>query len=184
MEPDEIRAEIQRRKQQAIDLRIREILWSLYNPHHYAKLLADDPELLYPEFREVLDVSDNFSHIQFRVGDTAYVLTYKKKSEERQFWGSRRLEDEVDITHATLALEVDGKLVFDFEVRKMVTYTPDCPVFDETMGEITSFVEGPWVNVIPELLGKIRLHEKAVWDRRNAPKIQQRLEEDKKRFGL
>jgi hypothetical protein len=66
----------------------------------------------------------------------------------------------------------------------MVTYTPDCPVFDETMGEITSFVEGPWVNVIPELLGKIRLHEKAVWDRRNAPKIQQRLEEDKKRFGL
>jgi len=182
MEPDEIRAEIQRRKQRAINLRIREIQWSLYNPYHYAKLLADDAELIYPAFREALEVSDN--HIQFRVEDAAYVLTYKKKSEERQFSGSRRLEDEVDITHATLALEVDGKLVFDFEVRKMVTYTPDCPIFDETMGEISSFVEGPWVNVIPELLGKIRLHEKAAWDRRNPPKIQQRLEEDMKGFGL
>jgi hypothetical protein len=182
MGPDEIRAEIQRRKQRAINLRIRETLWSLYSPRHYAKLLADDPELIHPEFREALEISGD--HILFRIRGASYVLACKEKSKERQLWGSRRLEDEVDVMHAALTLEVDGKLVFDFEVRKMVTYTPDWPIFDDTMGEINSFIDGLWVAIVPELLERIRRHEKSVWEGRNAPRIQQKLEEDMKRLGL
>jgi peptidoglycan/xylan/chitin deacetylase (PgdA/CDA1 family) len=48
------------------------------------------------------------------------------------------------------------------------------------MGEITWFIEGPWVQELPELLKKIKAHEKSVRDQRSIPK----LEAMKKRFGL
>jgi peptidoglycan/xylan/chitin deacetylase (PgdA/CDA1 family) len=52
--------------------------------------------------------------------------------------------------------------------------------WNDDMGEITWFIEGPWVQELPELLKRIRAHEKSVLDRRSAPK----LEAMKKRFGL
>ena len=52
------------------------------------------------------------------------------------------------------------------------------------MGEIASFIEGPWVVDLPEIEKKIKLHEKGVRDKRNAPRVQQKLQEDMKKFGL
>lgn len=186
MEPDEIRAEIQRRRQRATDLKLRETLWSLYYWYFgsYAERLKKDPELVYPEIRETLDISD--SHFKFRVGETAYRLVYKEGPPQHENWGSRRRGtfERTTVTDARLALEVDGKPVFDFQIRKSVTATPDMPIFNESMGEITGFIEGPWITGIAELLQKIQSYEKAVRDKRQAPKQAQKLREDMKRFGL
>lgn len=59
MEPDEIRAEIYRRKKRAEDLKLREILWSLYYRHlmRYEELVNNDPQMLFPEVKERLDIS-------------------------------------------------------------------------------------------------------------------------------
>jgi hypothetical protein len=187
MEPDEIRAEIERRKKLARDLKLRETLWSLYywNFRGYGELLGKDPELVYPEIKETLNISDK-EHIQFSLKQTMYQFVYKEgPAEERESWGSRRgLDDEETITPATLALEVNGQRVFDFNIRKSVRYTRDAPLFNESMGEITSFIQGPWASDLTELLPKITSHKNDVRDRRQAPKVQQQLKEDMKRFGM
>ena len=187
MEPDEIRAEIQRRKKLAVDLKLRETLWSLYYCHFrwYAKKLVEDPEMVYPEVRETLEISE--THIQFRVGEATYRFIYKEGPEEHEpNYGSRRRErfEETTTTPATLALEVDGKCVFDFSVRKRVQSTWDGPIFEETMGEITSFIDGPWAVGISDLLQKIKLYERNVCEIRQAPRLERKLQEDMKKFGL
>ncbi len=187
MEPDEIRAEIERRRKRAIDLKLRETLWTLYNSHlrRYAEQLKKDPEMIYPEIRETLEISD--AHIQFRVGENLYRVIYKEGPKERESdWGSRRrsIYDETRTTPITLALGVDEKPVFDFKMKKTARFTPDMPLSNEIMGEVTSFIEGPWVTDVAELLQKIKAHEKSVRDKRQAPELKQKLREDMKRFGF
>jgi hypothetical protein len=187
MEPDEIRAEIERRRTRAKDLKLRETLWRLYDSHlmYYAEKLKKDPEMIYPEIRETLEISD--AHIQFHVGEITSRVIYKEGPEECESdWGSRRrsISDETTTTPIALALEIDEKRVFDFEMKKTVTSTPDWPLFNEFMGDVTSFIEGPWVTNVVELLQKIEAHEKSVRDKRQAPKLQEKLREDMKRFGL
>ena len=187
MEPDEIRAEIERRRKRAKDLKLREILWTLYYWHlrSYADNLKKDPEMIYPEIKETLEISD--AHIQFHVGEVTYMVIYKEGPEECESdWGSRRrsIYDETRTTPITLALEIDEKRVFDFEMKKTVTYTPEEPLFNEMMGNVTSFIGGPWVTDVAELLQRIEAHEKSVRDKRQAPRLQEKLREDMKRFSL
>jgi len=187
MEPDEIHAEIERRRKRAIDLKLRETLWTLYYYYlsRYAEELKKDPGMVYPEIRETLAVSD--AHIQFCVGETMYSVIYKEGPVQRESdWGSRRRDiyDETTTTPVTLALRADEKCVFDFKMKRTVRYTPDMPLFSEIMGDVTSFIEGPWVTDVAELLQKIKAHEKGVRDKRQAPKLEQKLREDMKRFGL
>lgn len=160
-------------------------LYGPYNWHFrwYAEWLQKDPELVYPEVREAFEVTD--THVQFRFGDTTYRLVYKDKegppeSNLDSISRSRDNLDETTVTPVTFFFKVDGHCVLGFEVRKSVTYAPDMPIFDEYMGEITTFIEGPWVTVVGEILQKVTLHEKAVRDKRNVPK----LREEMKRFGL
>src|SRR5438477_12325773 len=90
-EPDEIRAEIEQRRKRAKDLKLRETLWRLYDSHlmYYAEWLKKDPEMIYPEITETLEISD--AHIQFHVGEITYRVIYKAGPEERESdWGSRR----------------------------------------------------------------------------------------------
>ena len=68
-------------------------------------------------------------------------------------------------------LDVDAKRVFEFKMKQSVTSTPDMPIFNESMGEIASFIEGPWVVDLPEIEKKIKLYEKGVRDKRNAPRV-------------
>jgi hypothetical protein len=181
MEPDEIREEIQRRKKRAVDLKLRESLWALYDSHlrWYPEKLKKDPEMVYPEIREALQFSG--AKIQFRVGEVRYGVFYKEGLTEGRpnsnFEGMSK-------TAVTLALEVDEKRVFDFEMKKVVLYTPEMPFFSETMGEVTSFIEGAWVNDVTDLLRNIKAHVRSVGDKQQAPRKQQKLREDMKRFGL
>lgn len=69
-------------------------------------------------------------------------------------------------------------------MKKTVQYTPDMPLFNEYMGNVTRFIEGTWVTTIGELLQGIKEHAKSVRDKRQAPRVQQKLREDMKRFGL
>jgi uncharacterized protein involved in cysteine biosynthesis len=52
------------------------------------------------------------------------------------------------------------------------------------MGNVTSFIEGPWVTDVAELVKKMEAHKKSVQDKRQAPKLQEKLRQDMKRFGL
>jgi hypothetical protein len=96
MEPDDIRVEIERRRKRAIDLKMREIMWTLYKSHlkYYAEKLKKDPEMIYPEIMETLLVSD--ANVEFHVAENTYCVIYKEGQEERESsWGSRR-RDETD----------------------------------------------------------------------------------------
>lgn len=184
MEPDEIRAEIERRKKRAIDLKLRETLWTLYKSHlrWYAEKLKKDPEMIYPEIRETLGISD--TQFQFRVGGTAYKVLYNEGKQETDSWGSRSRNDETTTTPITLTLHIDGHQVFDFKMKTTVECTRDMPIFHEYMGEVTAFIEGTWVTGLVELLQKIRQYEGLVREKRQAPGREQKLREDMKRFGL
>ena len=98
----------------------------------------------------------------------------------RQGWAL----SEPTTTQITLTLHANDQRVFEFKMRKTVQYTPDMPIFHEYMGEVTAFIESPWVVGIAELLQKIKQHEGAVRERRQAPRREQMLREDMKRFGL
>jgi hypothetical protein len=49
-------------------------------------------------------------------------------------------DDERRTTPVTLVLKIDEKRIFEFEVKKTVTDTRDGPLFDESMGNVTSFI--------------------------------------------
>jgi len=176
VEADEIRAAIAERKSRARDLKLRESLWALYSSHleYFQDQLHKDPELIAPEIRDTLRFLRET--IEFRVGSTLYKLCYRKGRVEIDRWGG----DKVETTHATIDLDADGKSVFLFELRKSVTYAPDMPLFHTYMGEIDSFIEGPWVTELPALVDNLAKHKKNVWDRRNTPKLFAEM----KKFGL
>ena len=175
MEPDEIRAEIERRRKRAKDLKLRETLWALYNSHlkGFAENLKKDPEMIYPEIMEALEITDTY--VQFRLENVTYRVFYKQ---------GPTLGEQDQKTHIAIGLSIDEERVFDFEFTNTVRYTPEMPLFSESMGDVTRFIEGPWINDVPKLLQKIKAHEKSIRDKREAPKILQKLRDDMKRFGL
>jgi len=180
MEPDVIRAEIERRKKRAMDLRIREVLWSLYHSHlsHYEAFVHEDPELLCPDVRESIKISDKC--VEFPLRQSVYRIVYTEGPKVRhETVGRGELLGE-SIVPAILDLSVDDQRVFKFEIRRSTRYLEDGPVWNDDMGDISWFIEGPWVQELPELLKRISAHEKSVRDRRSIPK----LEAMKKRFGL
>jgi hypothetical protein len=180
MEPDEVRAEIERRKKRAMDLKIREVLWSLYHSHlsHYETLIQEDPELLCAGVCESIKISDK--NVEFSLRQLIYRIVYTEGLKvRREALRSGELFGE-SIVPAMLDLSVDDQRVFKFEIRRCTRFLEDGPAWNDDMGDITWFIEGPWVQELPELLKRIMAYEKSVRDRRSAPK----LEAMKKRFGL
>lgn len=111
MEPDEIRAEIERRRKRAGDLRLRELLWSFYRSHlqDLAERLEKDPELVYPEMKEIKIANNDW---QFRIGETSYRLVYEEEeATEESGWGGRGRRDETTTTPMKFMLDVDAKSV-------------------------------------------------------------------------
>lgn len=93
MEPDEIRAEIERRRKRAIDLKLREALWALYDSHlrYYAEKSKNDPEMIYPDIKDTIEMSGG--QIQFKFRDIAYKVSCKEGPPEcESYCGSRRGE--------------------------------------------------------------------------------------------
>lgn len=180
MEPEEIKAEIARRKQMVKDLRLRETVWSLYSSQfkYIDDKFREDPELILPEVRDTFKLSNNANDFRFNGSDYRLVYTEGKKESDR--WGG----DKTVTTQATVMLKMNGELVFEFDLRTSVTYAPEAPIFDESMGEIKAFIDGPWVTDVPELLQRMRSHSQGVWKIRNAPKEAEKLKQEMKKFGL
>ena len=178
----ELRAEIERRKKRAQDLKLPEVLWSL---HGYLRCCdswsREGSEWLYPH----LDPKGNFSNTaaQFRVGESAFELNYKETRVTRDSYGGRNLS-EMETADGTLGLVVDGEHVFDCDVRKITTYTEFEPMFDERLGEVTRFIEGTWIKQITDLLEEIKAHQASVSKKYREAYEAKELEAMKKRFGL
>jgi len=187
MEPEEVRAEIERLKNRAKDLNIREVLWSLYNSHfrHYEAWMREDPQLVYPGINGTVKVSAK--EVQFSTGQTTYQITYKEgppyESERIHGPGPGEFFEEQSVP-ATLSLRIDNQKVFKFELCTRTRSTEYGPSWDNPLGEVTRFIDGLWVSELNDLLAKIIVHEEGVRSERAAPRKARELEELKKRFGL
>lgn len=179
MTTEEIRAEIERRKKRAHDLKLPQAIWSLYRAHFSSinKLLHDDPELILPEVRESLVSADETNEFRFR--GVLYRLTCRKGKRETDLY-----DRDTSVTPITLILAVDGSLSFEFEMRQTVTSGSDMPYFNERFGAITAFIEGQWTSDTLELKNAMGEHSRAIRRGRNAPKDAARLKQDMERFGL
>jgi hypothetical protein len=181
MEPNEILAEIERRRRQAIDLKLRETTWSLYRTHikYFGEKIENDPELVLPEVRQTISASPALT--EFLFGECRYRFTcVEGKTEEEENWSG----DRETTTPITIGLVANGELVFEFSLKKTVTYTPDFPDFRERLGNITAFVEGPWVSAVAKMQEEFDAHAKAVREKRDAPRLRKQLENEMKKFGL
>jgi hypothetical protein len=179
MTPEEIRAEVERRKQRARDLKIRETLWDLQKSFRsYKHWLRDDPQfakrIVYPG----IELSED--EARFPLGQAASKLTYRKGKASSEDYGGT----EFTTTHGTLTLKLNDDNVFEFDVAETVQYFRDSPGFSESVGEITRFIEGPWVTEIAEFVQKVNAHAQSAWKERNAPREAREAEELRKRFGL
>jgi hypothetical protein len=180
MDEAEIRAEIERRRQKAKDLKLREALWSLYRSHfkYIDKTLIKEPEIILPSVRESLRQSKDTS--EFKVGGSDWSLSCTEGTKERDGEGY----DSTETTPMTIALSIDGKRVFEFEMTQSVTYGRDMPYFSERMRTVKGFIEGPWVQQIAELKAEMDAFRRNVWKQKNAPREAQKLKDDIGRFGL
>lgn len=180
MDEAEIRAEIERRRKRAIDLKLRETVWNLSYGHFQSidDHLRKEPAAILPEIRNSLRRSGALSEFDFMNSHFGLKCAQGKgESEGRGF-------DKTDTTEMTLTLSVEGKCVFEFEVRKSVTYGEDMPYFSETMGRVKAFIEGHWVDQIAELLRAMNAFRQEFWKKKNAPREAQKLKQDMKSFGL
>jgi hypothetical protein len=179
MEPDEIRVEVARRRQRARDLKIRENLWELESSFRgYRIWQRDDPQfaaqLVYPG----VELSND--EAKFSLGQSTYQLSYRRgKTTSETFSGT-----EFTTIHGTLALKVNDEKVFKFELAETTEYGPEMPSFHDSLGEITRYTDGPWVNEIADFLPTLRAHVQRVWKERNAPREAKEAEDLKRRFGL
>jgi hypothetical protein len=179
MTPEEIRAEVERRKQRARDLKIRETLWGLEKGFRgYRLWMRDDPQfgkrLIYPGIELSKDET------RFALGQATSKLTYRKGDVSSEDYG----DIESTTTDGTLTLKLNDDSMFEFEVSETVEYLPDSPGFSESIGAITRFIEGPWVNEIADFVQRVNAHEKSAWKERNAPREARDAEDLRKRFGF
>jgi hypothetical protein len=179
MTPEEIRAEVERRKDRARDLKIRETLWDLQKSFRsYKHWLRDGPQfakrIVYPG----IELSDDA--VQFSPGQMPYELIYRKGEASSKDYGGT----ECTTTRSTLTLKLNHDSVFEFGVVETAEYFRDAPAFNERVGEITRFIEGPWVTEIADFVQKVNAHAQGAWKERNAPRAAREAEELRKRFGL
>ena len=140
MKPDEIWAEIERRRERARDLKLREELWLLYSSvlRGYAHAMANDPELIYPPISESLSIARGV--YQLIVDDIAYKVIYREGKKEKNARIARLTGIKTITTPITLTLHVDNKLVFEFKMENSVTGAPEMPVFREDLEPVINFM--------------------------------------------
>jgi hypothetical protein len=85
MNPDGLAKEIERRKQAAKDLKLRELIWQLYYSHleSYSKNVQKKPGAILPALIESLSIKN--SRYSFSIAGTQYDLVYeegKKRTSE------------------------------------------------------------------------------------------------------
>lgn len=180
MDEAEIRAEIERRRKRAIDLKLRETVWNIYSSQfqYMDDYLKKEPDSIPPEVKNNLRRSNGMN--EFDYGGSHFGLRCLPGKTETDGHGF----DQAETSEMTLSLSVDGKIVFEFEMRKSVTYGEDMPYFSEYMGRVKAFIEGPWVKQVGDLLQSMRAYKQEYLKKKNAPREGQRLKRDMKSFGL
>ena len=118
--------------------------------------------------------------VAFSLGQQNCEILYRKGRESHDNYGRTDFKK----TECVLTLRINREPVFEFEVTETVEYAPDMPIFNETMGKIVRFIDGPWVTEIKDFAQKNQEHIARVWKERNAPKEAREAEDLKKRFGL
>jgi hypothetical protein len=181
VDPNELAKEIERRKQTAKDLKLRELVWRLYGSHleHYSKNVQKEPAAILPALQESLSIKDN--RYSFSINGTQYAMVYEQGKEEKQ---GRRFEDDTVTTPMQFSLERGCRLVFEFTMTKSITYADDGPLFNEHMGEVTAFIDGAWVQEITAFVQELDQYRREYWAKRNAEKREHKAQSEKKRFGL
>jgi hypothetical protein len=180
MNPDELAKEIERRKQIAKDLKLRELAWKLYDSHleYYSKNVQKEPGAILPALKELLSIKGN--RYSFSINGTQYEIVYSEGKKETRGHG----DDETVTTPIQLSLERGCRLVFEFKMRKLVTYAAEAPLFSEYLGEVTAFTEGPWVQELTVFVQEADQYRREYWAKRNAEKQAQKALLERKRFGL
>jgi hypothetical protein len=141
LNPDELAKEIARRQQVARDLKLRELVWNLYGSHlqYHSRDTERERGLTHPILEQTLTIEDN--RYSFPVGNERYTIAYSEEKKET----SGRGDDETITTPVQLSIEVGCRLVFEFKMTRSVTCAEDAPRFREDIGDVTAFIEGPWV---------------------------------------
>lgn len=96
---------------------------------------------------------------EFKFKEATYHLQCKKGKDERE----RYARDDSTTTPMSFALKIDGNLVYEFDMRRTVTYGPDSPDYSESFGNISAFIEGPWTDDIDEVQTAMRGHTQQVY---------------------
>lgn len=179
MTPDEIRAEVERRRQRARDLKIRETLWDLEKSFKAYKIwLRDDPQFAKRAVYPGIELSTD--EARFPLGHATSKLIYRKGKVSSHEYGGV----DSSTTHGTITLKLDEDSVFEFEVAETIESFRDAPGFSERLGEINRFIEGPWVAEIGEFVQKVNAHTASAFKERDAPREAREAEDLRKRFGL
>ena len=141
MDDAEIRAEIERRRKRAVDLRLRETLWNLYSSQfrYIDDHLKKEPDFILTEIKESLKRLGNTSEFSF-MG-----FHYSLCCVEGQVESDGRGLNSTDTTPMTITLAWEGNRVFEFKMTQSITYTREMPLFHESMGTVKAFTEGPWI---------------------------------------
>jgi hypothetical protein len=180
MNPDELASEIERRKQTAKNLKLRELVWKLYSSHlqYYSRNVLKESEAILPALKESLSIKDN--RYSFSIKGTQYEIVYSEGKKETRGYG----HDETVTTPIQLSLERGCKLAFEFKMKKSVTYAEEAPLFSEYMGDVTAFIDGAWVQEITAFVREADQYRREYWAKRNAGKQSQKALSERKRFGL
>ena len=177
MNLDELAKEIERRKQAAKDLKLRELLWMLYGSHlqNYSQTLSREPASIYPPLKDSLSIQGN--SYMFSIGETKYEVAYNAGREQNNGaeWGNRIVTTPVEIS-----LNRECRCVFEFKMTKTVQDTDDGPLFRKHLGEITAFIEGPWVSEFTTFVQNVDQHRRQYWDQQNAVRRERTLKADMK----
>jgi hypothetical protein len=180
MDQEELAKEIARRKQVAKDLNLRELVSRFYSSHlqYHSENIKKGPDAILPALKDTLTIKG--TRYSFNVNGTQYEIVYSEGKKETRGRG----DDETVTTPIQLSLERGCRLVFEFKMTKSVTYAREAPYFSEYFGDVTAFIEGPWITQLTDFSQEADQYRRDYWAARNAEKSQKKALAERKRFGL
>lgn len=179
MEPDEVFAEVERRKKRARDLNIPDLLWDLVKSFRVCRHWVRDDRAFAANLN-LPGVEWSDDEIRFSVGQASYLLSYRKGRVDED----RLDREDTQTTHGTVTLRVNDKRVFEIEVWETVVNGHFGPSFSDGAGDVLGFIEGQWVAEVADFSKYFNSRTQQAWKLKNAPREAQRAAELKKRFGL
>jgi len=190
MTPEDVRAEVARKIQRAMDSKLRETLWELKKSFDHVRVYTQRTDLLDKKFLEAdpsfaakltypgVELLQDGARFALGVGNCE--LRYKEEKQSHDNFG----EIDFKTSDCVLTLKLNEQSVFEFKVAETTEYGPEMPSFHTSLGEVVRFIEGPWLSEISDFAEKVEEHIKVVWKVRNAPREAKEIEDLRRRFGI